>query len=53
LIRFVESRPIDASIHDETARRIAMIRSSAEGQEGINAFLGKRLPSWAPQSEEG
>lgn len=53
LIRFVESRPIDEAIHDETARRIAKIRSSAEGQEGINAFLAKRAPSWAPKSEEG
>ncbi len=32
LIRFVESRPIDASIHEETARRIASIRSSGEGK---------------------
>lgn len=53
LIRFVESRPIDETIHDETARRIAMIRSSDEGQEGINAFLAKRPPSWVPKSEEG
>jgi methylglutaconyl-CoA hydratase len=53
LIRFVESRPIDDSIHEETARRIAMSRSSVEGQEGINAFLAKQLPSWVPKSEEG
>jgi len=53
LIRFVESRPIDETIHDETARRIAMVRSSAEGQEGINAFLAKRIPSWASKSGEG
>lgn len=52
LIRFVESRPINEAIHAETARRIAMIRSSAEGQEGINAFLAKRTPSWALKSEE-
>jgi len=53
LIRFVESRPIDESIHEETAQRLAMVRSSIEGQEGINAFLAKRLPSWIPKSEEG
>ena len=52
LIRFVESRPIDETIHAETARRIAVIRSSVEGQEGINAFLAKRAPSWALTSEE-
>ena len=48
LIRFVESRPIDKSIHEETARRIASIRSSVEGREGIDAFLTKRTPSWVP-----
>ncbi len=53
LIRFVESRPIDETIHAETARRIAVVRSSVEGQEGINAFLAKRTPSWALKSEEG
>ncbi|MGV8949018.1 MAG: enoyl-CoA hydratase/isomerase family protein [Candidatus Paracaedibacter sp.] len=53
LIRFVESRPIDESIHEETAQRLAKVRSSIEGQEGMNAFLAKRLPSWIPKSEEG
>ncbi|HET7129122.1 MAG TPA: enoyl-CoA hydratase-related protein [Gaiellaceae bacterium] len=31
---------------EETARRIAAHRSSAEGQEGLRAFLEKRAPSW-------
>jgi len=48
LIRFVESRPIEPSIHEETARRLAIIRSSVEGKEGIDAFLTKRTPSWVP-----
>jgi methylglutaconyl-CoA hydratase len=30
----------------ETARRIATHRTSAEGQEGLRAFLEKRPPSW-------
>ena len=30
----------------DTARRIADIRASAEGREGIQSFLGKRAPSW-------
>ncbi|MBM3632362.1 MAG: enoyl-CoA hydratase/isomerase family protein [Alphaproteobacteria bacterium] len=47
LIRFVESRPIDSSTHKETARRLASARLSAEGKEGIEAFLAKRTPSWA------
>ncbi len=32
----------------ETARRIAERRTSAEGQEGLRAFLDGRRPSWAP-----
>jgi methylglutaconyl-CoA hydratase len=31
---------------EETARRIAARRTSAEGQEGLCAFLEKRLPGW-------
>jgi methylglutaconyl-CoA hydratase len=31
---------------DETARRIAERRTSAEGQEGLRAFLEKRQPPW-------
>jgi methylglutaconyl-CoA hydratase len=29
-----------------TSRRIARLRTSAEGQEGLRAFLEKRIPSW-------
>jgi methylglutaconyl-CoA hydratase len=46
LIRFVESRPIDEGIHEETAKRIAAVRSSVQGKEGIEAFLTKKTPSW-------
>ncbi|NWB63459.1 gamma-carboxygeranoyl-CoA hydratase, partial [Pseudomonas sp. F1002] len=28
---------------------IARIRVSAEGQEGLRAFLQKRAPNWQPQ----
>lgn len=31
---------------DETARRLAERRTSAEGQEGLTAFLEKRRPGW-------
>ena len=31
---------------EETARRIAEHRTSAEGQEGLRAFLDKRPPNW-------
>ncbi len=32
-----------------TARTIAQLRSSAEGQEGLAAFLEKRPPNWKPK----
>jgi methylglutaconyl-CoA hydratase len=32
---------------DETARRIAAHRTSAEGQEGLEAFLERRPPAWS------
>ena len=31
---------------EETAQLIAAHRTSAEGQEGLRAFLEKRAPSW-------
>ena len=46
LVRDVAGRPIDAALRDETARRIADIRASAEGREGVQSFLNKRAPNW-------
>lgn len=46
LVQDVGGRPIDAELRADTARRIADIRASAEGREGIQSFLGKRAPSW-------
>jgi methylglutaconyl-CoA hydratase len=46
LIRAVSEQPLDQSMIDDTARRIAEIRVSAEGREGIAAFLEKRKPGW-------
>jgi methylglutaconyl-CoA hydratase len=46
LIRDVAGRPIDDELKADTARRIAEIRASAEGREGIASFLEKRKPSW-------
>ncbi|MDP6775018.1 MAG: enoyl-CoA hydratase-related protein [Rhodospirillales bacterium] len=46
LVRAVAGRPIDAEVMAETARRIADIRASDEGREGITAFLEKRKPGW-------
>jgi methylglutaconyl-CoA hydratase len=46
LIRHVAGRPIDDELRGDTARRIAEIRASAEGKEGIASFLEKRKPKW-------
>ena len=45
LVREVEGRRIDEVI-DLTVRRIADIRVSHEGQEGLRAFLERRDPRW-------
>ncbi|WP_459782475.1 enoyl-CoA hydratase-related protein, partial [Photobacterium sp. R1] len=46
LISDVSGRPIDAALIADTAQRIAEIRVSEEGQEGLAAFFDKRPPSW-------
>ena len=46
LVQDVAGRDIDAGLRDETARRIADIRASVEGREGVSAFLNKRAPAW-------
>jgi methylglutaconyl-CoA hydratase len=46
LIRGVAGRPVDGALKEDTARRIAEIRASPEGKEGIASFLEKRKPSW-------
>lgn len=47
LIFDVAHRPVDAALSEETARRISDIRATAEGREGLGAFLEKRKPSWS------
>ena len=51
LIRNVVSRPVDDALMDYTARGIADIRASAEGREGVAAFLEKRKPAWVQEQE--
>ena len=46
LVQDVAGRPVDAALRADTARRIADIRASAEGREGVQAFLNKREPAW-------
>ena len=49
LVQDVGGREIDAALRDETARRIADIRASDEGREGVQSFLNKRKPAWLPE----
>lgn len=46
LVRDVAGKPVDSAIIDDTSARIANIRVSVEGQEGLQAFFEKRPPSW-------
>ena len=46
LIFDVADRVIDEDLIEMTCQRIADIRASAEGQEGLSAFLEKRKPAW-------
>jgi len=48
LVQDVAHRPISDELRADTARRIADIRASAEGREGVQSFLNKRAPSWKP-----
>lgn len=45
LILTISGRPLD-DLAEETAKRIARLRVSEEGREGIAAFLEKRKPDW-------
>jgi methylglutaconyl-CoA hydratase len=46
LIHEVANKLTLMEAYDYTARMIADIRASDEGQEGMNAFLEKRKPNW-------
>jgi methylglutaconyl-CoA hydratase len=52
VIRAVASRPVTSEGIQDTAERIARIRSSPEGREGVAAFLEKRRASWVPPDPE-
>jgi methylglutaconyl-CoA hydratase len=48
LVRAVAGRPVTSELIQDTAERIARIRSSPEGREGVAAFLDKRRAAWVP-----
>lgn len=51
LIERVAGRPIDAALRAATARHIADVRASAEGREGVAAFLERRRASWTGRQD--
>ena len=46
LIAEIGGKEIDSTLIAHTSQSIARIRVSAEGQEGLDAFLNRRNPSW-------
>lgn len=46
LVADLAGRPIDETMIEDTAERIARIRASDEGRDGVRSFLEKRKPSW-------
>jgi len=52
LIRAVAHRPVTSEVIQDTADRIARVRSSPEGREGVAAFLEKRRAAWLPPEEQ-
>jgi len=48
LVKDVAGQPLTTALRDDTARRIADIRASAEGKAGVQAFLNKQDPPWKP-----
>lgn len=51
LVFAVSQKPIDSTVIDDTAHRIADIRVGEEGQEGLSAFLNKRSANWIPEGK--
>ena len=51
LVRDLAFRPIDDALVADTAERIAAIRQSVDGREGIASFLEKRKPRWVAEYE--
>ncbi len=53
LVAYVADAPLSPDTIAETSRRIAAIRVSPEGQEGLTAFLDKRTPAWQQPTSAG
>lgn len=46
LVQDIAYQPISEALMQDTSARIATLRTSDEGQEGLSAFLEKRAPAW-------
>ncbi|MYN37908.1 enoyl-CoA hydratase/isomerase family protein [Duganella sp. FT109W] len=46
LVRDVAGQPVNDALLADTAERIAQIRASDQGREGVASFLEKRKPAW-------
>jgi methylglutaconyl-CoA hydratase len=46
IVQEVAGQPLTEALREGTAQRIADIRASDEGREGVQAFLAKRPPAW-------
>jgi methylglutaconyl-CoA hydratase len=46
LVHDLAGQPLTPELRADTARRIADIRASDEGREGVQSFLQKRTPRW-------
>ncbi len=52
LIMDYSDQPINASMMQDSAERIAAIRARSEAKEGLNAFLEKRKADWQHKDNE-
>ncbi len=46
LVQDFAGQTIDEALRSDSVDRIASVRASAEGKEGVQSFLGKRAPAW-------
>lgn len=46
LVRDIAGQTVDDALLADTAERIAHIRASEQGREGVQSFLEKRKPNW-------
>ncbi len=53
LVQDMAGLPISDALRADTARRIADIRASDEGKEGVRSFLEKRAPGWQAGTKQG